>query len=404
MSEEQPALLGAYGSWIRGLTSAEVPGYSFLDPRWSDAATWSGKAREIFAAAILAPKIPKITVRTTGRKAFDGLVFEELAWDLPFGPTTRAWFLRPEKARGRLPGVLALHDHGANKYFGKSKIAGADENTHNYIENYRRLYYGGRAWANELAKRGYGVLVHDIFPFESRRIIPSELPGFVVERMMQRPEELRELSPEDLASDRPCRDYEVSGRETVPEIERYNAFAGQHEAIIAKVLFSAGTSWPGLVLAEDVAALDYLASRPDIDPERVGCGGLSGGGLRTNYLAGSDSRIRCSVTAGFMTTWADFAMRTAYTHTWMIYIPGLPRHLDFPDILAMRAPLPALVQCTRQDPLFDQDEVRRAEAVLSDTYRKAGAPGNFRMSWYDGAHKFDLSMQEEAFGWFDTWL
>jgi hypothetical protein len=105
-----------------------------------------------------------------------------------------------------------------------------------------------------------------------------------------------------------------------------------------------------------------------------------------------------------MTTWADFAMRSAYAHTWMIYIPGLPRIMDYPDILAMRAPLPSLVQASRQDPLFSQDEVQRAEAVLDATYRKAGAGECFRMSYYEGPHQFDAAMQEEAFAWFDRWL
>ena len=55
---------------------------------------------------------------------------------------------------------------------------------------------------------------------------------------------------------------------------------------MAKGLFCAARPGPASSLAEDVAALDYLSSRPDVDPDRLGCGGLSGGGLRTAYLAG----------------------------------------------------------------------------------------------------------------------
>lgn len=221
---------------------------------------------------------------------------------------------------------------------------------------------------------------------------------------MLEPEKVREPTPESIDGGAACTGYDVSPDESMSEIDRYNAFAAQYESTIAKSLFCAGLTWPGVVLAEDRAALEYLSSRPDIDPDRIGCGGLSGGGLRTNYLAGTDARIRCSVTAGFMTTWADFAMRSAYAHTWMIYIPGLPRIMDYPDILAMRAPLPSLVQASRQDPLFSQDEVQRAEAVLDATYRKAGAGECFRMSYYEGPHQFDAAMQEEAFAWFDRWL
>ena len=196
----------------------------------------------------------------------------------------------------------------------------------------------------------------------------------------------------------------LSSEQTEEEIARYNAFAAVHESVMAKSLFSAGTTWPGVFLAEDQAALDVLASRDDVDASRLGCGGLSGGGLRTNALAGMDDRIRCSVTAGFMTTWRDFALNVSYTHTWMTYVPLLPRYLDFPELLGLRVPLPALVLHANQDQLFTLSEVRRAEAMLTDVYGKAGASDSFRMSYHEGPHKFDVPMQEEAFAWFDRWL
>ena len=402
--EDSPSLLGAYGPWISERVSAQPKEYSFLDDRWSDLSAWSREAKERFTALILSQDLASPEVEVVGSRSFDGLIAEELAWKLPYGPPTRAYFLKPAGAAGKLPAVLALHDHGGNKYFGKEKIADAGGKVHPSIEDYRRLYYGGRPWANEIAKRGYGVLAHDIFPFGSRRMRASELPGFVVGRTMLDPEKLRELSPESDRFGTARAEYDVSEGESKAEIDRYNAFAGQYESTIAKSLFCAGLTWPGVVLAEDRAALEYLSSRPDIDSARIGCCGLSGGGLRTNYLAGCDARIRCSVTAGFMTTWADFAMHSAYTHTWMIYIPGLPRLMDYPDILAMRAPLPSLVLAARDDLLFDQDEVRRAGASLDAIYRKAGAPERFRMSYHDGPHRFDAAMQEEAFAWFDRWL
>jgi dienelactone hydrolase len=71
-------------------------------------------------------------------------------------------------------------------------------------------------------------------------------------------------------------------------------FAAEHEHLVAKSLFCAGTTWPGVFLAEDRRALDYLCSRPDVNASKVGCCGLSGGGLRTVYLAGNDDRIACA--------------------------------------------------------------------------------------------------------------
>ena len=139
---------------------------------------------------------------------------------------------------------------------------------------------------------------------------------------------------------------------------------------MAKSLFCAGTTWPGVFTAEDQRALDYLCSRDDVDPARVGCAGLSGGGLRTVYLAGLDDRIRCACCVGMMTTWRDYLLNKCYTHTWMIYIPGLPLDLDYPEILGLRVPLPTLVLNDNEDQLFTLAEMHRADRILSRGLRQ----------------------------------
>jgi len=404
MDNLEKNLLGTYGAGLMGMQAKRKPTYSFLHEQWNDVSIWRQAAQKIFSDLVLEPQLEKPVVTVLQTSTYDGLVIEELQWQLPFGPPNRAWFLKPQNSRGKLPGILAFHDHAGNKYFGREKIARTGDVIHENMREHQNVYYGGRPWANELAKRGYGVLVHDIFAFGSRRILAQDIPGLVVERAIQDPMEIRELTPDDLQNAGRGMRIDVSKEESQSEITAYNAFAGQYESTLAKSLFSMGLTWPGVVLAEDRYALDYLQSRPDIDSHRIGCGGLSGGGLRTNYLAGTDSRIRCSVSTGFMTTWNDLALHTAFTHSWMIYIPGLPLHMEYPEILAMRAPLPALVQHSRQDPLFSAHEVARAAAILHDTYAKAGAVDNFRMSHYDGPHRFNIPMQEEAFAWFDKWL
>jgi dienelactone hydrolase len=190
----------------------------------------------------------------------------------------------------------------------------------------------------------------------------------------------------------------------VAGIEAYNRWAGEHESILAKSLFCAGTTWPGVFLAEDRAALDVLCARADVDVTRIGCGGLSGGGLRTVMLAGADQRIACAVCVGMMTTWRDYLLNKSHTHTWMIYVPHLPHELDYPEILGLRVPNPTLVLNDIDDPLFTLPEMQRAAAMLGAIFAKAGAADRYRCSYYPGGHKFDLPMQAEAFDWFDRWL
>lgn len=400
-------MLGSYTPWIKNVIEKNERTFSFLHEQWDEVETWKAEARKQFLRFTLPPKLdspPKVTVTDTSR--FDGLIVEKLEWSFGYGPKTEAYFFKPENSQGKLPGVLGLHDHGGNKFFGKSKITRPYESRHPFLKEYQDTYYGGVGWASELAKRGYGVLVHDAFTFESRKIFASALPGFAVKRLMSPPEDVEEITPEDIKSGAPVTAYDpgesISGESpSIEEINRYNSFAGRHEHIIAKSLFSAGLTWPGVYTAEDRAALDYLASREEIDSGRLACCGLSGGGLRTDYLAGMDDRISCSVSVGFMTTWKDFAVNTAFTHTWMIYIPGLSALMDFPDILSMRAPKPAMVMATEEDPLYTLSEVRAAEKSLQNVYDKAGSPQNFEMRYYGGPHQFDLAMQKEAFDWID---
>jgi dienelactone hydrolase len=274
---------------------------------------------------------------------------------------------------------MALHDHGGNKYFGTRKIAQMGDDLHPIMRRHRD-YYGGVSWANELAKRGYVVLVHDTFAFASRRVRAGDLPAAI-----KGPP--KEVDPESEA-----------------EIEAYNQFAAQHEHLMAKSLFCAGTTWPGVFLAEDRRALDYLCSRSDVDTERIGCAGLSGGGLRTVYLAGTDDRIACACCVGMMTTWRDYLLNKCYTHTWMIYIPGLPPDLDYPEVLGLRVPRPTLVLNDTEDQLFTMPEMKRADRILGEVFAKARAADRYKCSYYPGGHKFDRPMQAEAFAWFDRWL
>jgi hypothetical protein len=116
------------------------------------------------------------------------------------------------------------------------------------------------------------------------------------------------------------------------------------------------------------------------------------------------SKIKVAVVVGFMTTWREFLLDKAFTHTWMTYVPLLPRDLDFPEILALRAPAPTMVLNCREDPLYTLSEMQRADAMIADTFKRAKATDRYRAIYYEGGHKFDRSMQADAFDWFDRFL
>jgi len=370
-------MIGAYGPWAATLAGRGPAELSFRNSRFTSLAAWKRRAVEKVRELLAAPQMPwRPKVRVERKFEYDGLCMEALSWQLPYGPRTEALFMKPAGASGRLPAVLALHDHGGVKYFGLRKITRTPEQ-HPLMRDHQKHYYGGAAWANEVAKRGCAVLVHDAFAFASRRVRYADVADVLVGRQTER----RPESPE--------------------EINEYNNWAGGHENIMAKSLFCAGTTWPGVFCYEDQRALDYLCSRPDVDASRVACGGLSGGGLRTVLLAGLDPRIRAAIAVGFMSTWRDFLLNKCHTHTWMLYIPLLPKYLDFPEILGLRVPQPTLVLNDSDDFLYTLPEMKQADRILREVYRKAGASANYRCSFYPGPHKFDLRMQKHAFEWLD---
>ena len=376
-------MLGEYGPWAKKMLGDGPAKLSFLRDEFSRAGigAWREKARARLLDCMAMPDsggIPKAEVMN--RVEFEGLSIEHLRWQLPYGPPTEAMFLKPAGAKGRLPAILALHDHSGKKYFGHRKISRSSSEVDPLIRQHVDDNYGGVWWANEMARRGYAVLAPDAFLFGSRRVrlphVPRILSGLLVE----------------------------GNPENANDIVAYNRWAAQHEHVVAKSLLCAGTTVPGVVVGEDQRALDYLCSREDVDASHVGCCGLSSGGLRTLYLAGLDDRIAAACCVGMMTTWRDFCLNKSYTHTWMIYPPGLPRDLDYPEILGLRVSLPTLVQNAEHDQLYTMPEMKRADRMLSDVYKKAGVESHYQSAFYPGTHRFDLKMQAEAFTWLDTWL
>ncbi|WP_435007755.1 alpha/beta hydrolase family protein [Tundrisphaera lichenicola] len=382
--KEEPRLnmVGAYGSWLSEKVLGDGPArLSFRTGKWKSLDDWRAVARER-AWDRIAPvdQGGKPEVRVESTREFDGLQIERLSWQLPGGPRTEAVFLKPIGAKGPLPAILGLHDHGGNKFLGWRKIARIGDEPTEIVEAHQDEYYGGVAWANEIAKRGYAVLVHDTFPFASRRVRVADVSPKVREDG---------IDPEPTDT---------------PGVKSYNKFASAHEDVMEKSLICAGTTWPGVYVVEDQRALDVLCARPEVDPSRVGCAGLSGGGMRTVFLGGLDDRIKCAIAVGFMTTWRDLLLDKCYTHTWMTYVPLLPRDLDFPEILALRAPSPTMVLNCNEDQLYTPPEMHRADAILRETFEKGGAADAYRCNFYPGGHKFDLEMQKDAFEWFDRHL
>ena len=106
----------------------------------------------------------------------NGIEGELITWWVGYGPRTYAWLLRPEKTKSKLPGILALHDHGGFKYYGKEKISTGPGAPNQVQLDWWQDAYGGRPFADELCRKGFVVLVHDTFLWGSRKFPLNDIP------------------------------------------------------------------------------------------------------------------------------------------------------------------------------------------------------------------------------------
>ncbi len=310
----------------------------------------------------------------------DGLVGEEVTWWVGYGPRTSAWVLKPAGVPGPLPGVVALHDHGSYKFYGKEKIADGPQGPIDHMAEFRAACYGGQAFANALAKAGFVVLIHDAFLWGSRRFELDCVPAWM--RTMYSPSQ-RNIWPDP---------------STPEEITRYNFIMEIFENWVERYCMLLGTTLAGVISFEDRVAVNYLCSRSDVIPAGVGCVGLSGGGSRAALLQATCDSISSTVIAGMMGTY-EALIEGTIDHTWMLFPAGWARHGDWPDLAACRAPSPLLVQYDLEDGLFTERGMRAAHEKILGHYRSVGSPEGYTGQFYPGPHKFDMEMQAAAFDW-----
>jgi dienelactone hydrolase len=380
IAQEATSDIGNFYPFLEAYTQKHPASLSYLARDWRSVEQWraSAKARlhELLSFAPDPAPLEAEVLSTTRREGYTQYLVRYRVNALQ---KTEAFLLVPANLKQRAPAVIALHDHGGFYFFGKEKHTRTD-NAPPVLQAFIQGLYEGRTYADELAKRGFVVLCPDAFYFGSQKIDPAA------------------ITPQNTRAYYQQAEGDVSAR-----IKAFNKLAGAQEVSMAKTILTAGTTWPGIIFQGDRVAVDFLLSRPEVDPERIGCVGLSMGGLRSTYLFGLDARIKVGVVTAFSTTYAHMLRAHAH-HTWMMYVPQQYRYLDLPDVASLNAPRPLLVQNCRQDKLFTVAGMQAAEQKLAGVYRKMKAPDRFRASYYDVPHSMTIAMQDEAFAWLEQWL
>ncbi len=153
-----------------------------------------------------------------------------------------------------------------------------------------------------------------------------------------------------------------------------------------------------------VRAIDYLQSRPEIDPERIGVTGRSGGGAYSWWIAAIDPRVKVAVPVAGITDLQNHVVDGCVEgHCDCMYFVNTYRW-DFPMVAALVAPRPLLIVNGDHDPIFPEDGVRRVYETARKIYRLYDAEDKIGIFVTKAAHDDIQPIQEAAFRWIDRHL
>ena len=286
---------------------------------------------------------PEVAIQQRQSRA--GCELERLAFDNGIGDTAYGYLLIPSKRKGRGPAILYHHYHG-NKYKnGKEEII---------TKAFPKLDF---ATGEALVREGYVVLCIDAYAFGERRF--------------QGPAGERE-----------------EGRRT--EVSLFKMF-----------LWQGRTLW-GMMVRDDLLALNYLLSRPEVDPKRIAAMGMSMGSTRTWWAAALDERIKVAVSVACLTRYQNLiAHGQVKQHGIYYYVPNmLKEKIDTESVIGLIAPRPHLTLTGTRDAGSPVDGVRIINAYQEDLYKLYGKPENFRGVLYKGiAHQYTPQMWQETLSW-----
>ena len=331
---------------------------SWLSGSYRDFEAWRKAARAKVMECLLAPP-PEAPFdpAVVGEQDRGSYVARKVVFNLTGDSRVLGLMLAP-KGAGPFPAVLLLHDHGARFDIGKEKVIEPFEVAPERLASARQWAeesYGGRFIGDELAKRGYVCFCADALNW----------------------------------SDRGGAGYE-----------------GQQA--LASNLMHFGASLAGLIAHEDLRAAEFLATRPEVDGNRVAAMGLSMGGFRTWQVCALSDRIAAGVAVGWMATdqglMAPGNNQTQGQSAFTMTHPGIFSYLDYPDVASIASPKPMLFYNGTQDALFPVPSVREAYAKMRRVWESRNAGARLETRLWDVPHCFNREMQEAAFAWLDGYL
>lgn len=180
---------------------------------------------------------------------------------------------------------------------------------------------------------------------------------------------------------------------------------GRSESELCKEMLWQGRVVWGLMVYDSLRAIDYLATRDDVDLSRLATLGMSMGSTMAWWLAALDERVQVCIDLCCLTDFqALIDTRGLDGHGLYYYVPGLLKHFDTATINALIAPRPHLSLAGLHDRLTPPAGLDRINAALATVYAAHGAPDAWRLERYGVGHVETAAMRASVLAWLARWL
>jgi hypothetical protein len=178
---------------------------------------------------------------------------------------------------------------------------------------------------------------------------------------------------------------------------------GEHDTF-KLMLWSGQTLW-GMMMFDELQALNYLVTRPEVDASRIGAFGLSMGSTKAWWLAALDPRVKVCIELCCLTDY-EYLINTNNLagHGMYYFVPSLLKHFQTHEVNELIVPRAHLSLNGRRDDLTPPEGVERIRDYLLPLYRKFGREQDCAINLYDCDHKEIPEMRKLVLEWFDKYL
>ncbi len=167
--------------------------------------------------------------------------------------------------------------------------------------------------------------------------------------------------------------------------------------------FLTGSSQARYMIWDGIRAVDYLLTRKEVDPSRIGITGRSGGGTQSAYIAAYDERIYAAAPENYITNYKRLLQSIGPQDAEQNLFNVISEGLDHPDFLIVRAPKPALMITTTGD-MFSIQGAMETEQEVGRIYKAYGKAENFSRCEDDAAHASTKKNRESMYAFFQKHL